>query len=50
MRRLSMLCVAAGLAVTALAAASPAEASYKVIRWDGSGICQIWDNAIPTKP
>ena len=50
MRRLSMLCVAAGLAVTAFAATSPAEASYKVIRWDGTGICQIWDNAIPTKP
>jgi len=50
MRRLSMLCAAAGLAVTALAATSPAEASYKVIRWDGTGFCQIWDNAVPTKP
>ena len=50
MRRLSMLCVASCLAVTALAATSPAEASYKVIRWDGNGFCQIWDNSAMTKP
>ena len=50
MRRLSMPCVAAGLAVTALAATSPAEASYRVIRWDGNGFCQIWDNSATIKP
>jgi hypothetical protein len=50
MRRLSVLCTAAGLAVTALAATSPAEASYHLIRWHGTGICQIWDDSIPTKP
>ncbi len=29
---------------------SPAQASFKVIRWDTTGVCQIWDNAVPTKP
>jgi hypothetical protein len=21
-----------------------------LIRWDGTGICQVWDESIPTKP
>jgi len=50
MRRLSIACAAVGLAATALVATSPAEASFKVIRWDVTGVCQIWDNAIPNKP
>ena len=50
MRRLSLLCAAASLAVTALAAASPAEAAYHLIRWQDSGFCQIWDENIPTTP
>ena len=50
MRRISMLCAAAGLAVTALAAASPAQAGFHVIRWHDTGFCQIWDNSIPTRP
>jgi hypothetical protein len=50
MRRLTIACAALGLAATALVATSPAQASYKVIRWDGTGFCQIWDNAVPTKP
>lgn len=36
-------------AVICLAASSQAQASWTVIRWK-SGFCQIWDNAIPTKP
>ena len=44
MRRLSLLCAAAGIAVTALAAASPAEAAFHLIR------CQIWDESVPTVP
>lgn len=49
MRRLSVLC-AAGLAVTVLAA-SPANASpYHLIRWLDTGVCQIWDDGIPTRP
>lgn len=50
MRKLSILAAAAGLAVTALAAASPAEANYSLIRWEGTGFCQIWDDNIPTRP
>ena len=50
MRRISLLCAAAGLAVTAFVAASPAEAGYHLVRWQDSGFCQIWDESIPTTP
>ncbi|MGX4769913.1 hypothetical protein ACWAUC_08870 [Bradyrhizobium guangdongense] len=50
MRRISMLCAAAGLAAAAFVAASPAEAGYHLIRWHDSGVCQIWDESIPTTP
>ncbi|WFU83297.1 hypothetical protein QA645_11305 [Bradyrhizobium sp. CIAT3101] len=50
MRRLSMLCAAAGVAAVAFVAASPAEAGYHLIRWQDSGVCQIWDESIPTTP
>ena len=50
MRRMSVLCAAIGLAVTAFVAASPAEAGYHLIRWQDTGFCQIWDESIPTTP
>jgi hypothetical protein len=50
MRRLSVLCAVAGLGLTALAAASPAQAAFHVIRWHDTGFCQVWDQNIPTKP
>ena len=50
MRRISMLCAAAGLAADAFVAASPAEAGYHLVRWQDSGVCQIWDESIPTTP
>jgi hypothetical protein len=50
MHRISILCAAAGLGLAALAATSPAEAAFHLIRWDGSGYCQVWDQGIPTKP
>ena len=50
MRRISVLCAAAGLAVTAFVAASPAQASYHLIRRQDTGFCQIWDESIPTAP
>jgi hypothetical protein len=50
MRRISLLCAAAGLAVTALAATSPAQAAFHVIRWHDTGFCQIWDNSLSTHP
>lgn len=50
MRRLSVLCATAFIAVTALAAASPAEAAFHVIRWQNTGFCQIWDKNLPLTP
>jgi hypothetical protein len=50
MRRFPIACAALGLAATALIATSPAQASFKVIRWDTTGVCQIWDNASTIKP
>ncbi len=50
MRRLSTLCAAAALATAAFVAASPAEAGYHLIRWQGTHVCQIWDESIPTTP
>jgi hypothetical protein len=50
MRRISILCAAAGLGLSALAATSPAQASLHLIRWNDTGFCQVWDNSIPTTP
>jgi len=50
MRQFSLLATAAAIAVTAIAATSPAKASYDLIRWEGTGFCQIWDRSIPTVP
>jgi hypothetical protein len=50
MRRISILCTTAFLGLTALAATSPAQAAFHLIRWDGNGFCQVWDESIPTTP
>ncbi len=50
MRRFSTVCAVLGLAATAFVATSPAQASYKVIRWDNTGVCEIWDNGFAVKP
>jgi hypothetical protein len=50
MRKLSVLCAAAGFIATALVAASPAQASFALIRWQDTGYCQIWDTSVPTQP
>ena len=51
MRRLFALCAASSLALSALALTSPAQAApFHLIKWSGNGICQIWDNGVPTKP
>ena len=50
MLRISMLCATAAVAVTALAATTPAKANYNLIRWNDTGFCQIWDKSIPTAP
>jgi hypothetical protein len=44
------LCAAACIAAAAFAAASPAEAAFHLIKWSGTGICQVWDESVPTKP
>jgi hypothetical protein len=49
MRRVSAICAAAGIAVSALAVA-PAQAGYYVIRWENTGICQIWNEDLKYKP
>ena len=50
MRRISVLCAAAGVAIAAFAATSQAEAAYHLIRWQDTGFCQIWDENVPTIP
>ena len=51
MRRISLLSAAAMLAVAALGASTPAKADpFHLIRWSGTGFCQIWDEGIPTQP
>ena len=50
MRRILGLCAVAAVGFTALAASSPANAAYHLIRWQDTGFCQIWDQNIPTAP
>ncbi len=50
MRRITALCAASGIALAALAVAAPARAGYYVIRWDNTGICQIWNEELQYKP
>ena len=64
MRRLTTLAVAAAIAATTIAAPAfaarrhvPTEPQvgasapgYYVIRWDNTGICQIWNEQLQAKP
>ena len=50
MRRVYALCAAASVAVSSFAVTSPANAAFHLIRWNGNGVCQIWDESVPTKP
>ena len=50
MRRATALCAAAGIAASCLAVAAPAQAGYYVIRWENTGICQIWNDDLRYKP
>ena len=50
MRRITTLTIAAGIAAAALTVAAPAKAGYYVIRWDNTGICQIWNEELQYKP
>ena len=51
MRRFTALGAAIGIATSTLAVAAPAPAAgYYVIRWDDTGICQIWNEDLKFKP
>ena len=51
MRRVTAaLCAAAGIAASALVVAAQAQAGYYVIRWDNTGICQVWNEDLKYKP
>ena len=50
MRRITTLTIAAGIAAAALTVAAPARAGYYVIRWENTGICQIWNEDLKYKP
>ena len=50
MRRVTALCAATCIAVAAVAVVSPAQAGYYVICWDNTGICQIWNESLTSKP
>jgi hypothetical protein len=50
MRRATALCAIAGIALSALAVASPARAGYYLIRWDNTGVCQVWSEDLSFKP
>jgi hypothetical protein len=50
MRRATALCAAIGIAASTLAVISPAQAGYYVIRWDNTGVCQIWNDEMTSKP
>ena len=50
MRRVTTLCATACIAVSALAVVSPAQAGYYLIRWDNTGVCQVWNESFQMKP
>jgi len=49
MRRVTALCAAAGIAVSGLASPASAQAGYYVLRWDNTGVCQIWNQDLTFK-
>jgi hypothetical protein len=52
MRRVTALCAAAAFVVSAAAIARPMpqQSGYYVIRWDNTGVCQIWNTELQEKP
>ena len=50
MRRSLILCTAVGFVVAALVATSPAHASFRVIKWNVTSICQIYDFGVGGPP
>ena len=52
MRRVTALCAAAVFTLSAAAVARPMppQSGYYVIRWDNTGVCQIWNTDLQEKP
>ena len=51
MRRVTALCAATAVALSAIATVSAAQAApYHLIKWSGVEACQIWDEGVPTMP
>ena len=50
MRRVLALCAVAGIASSVFAMPASAKVGYYVIRWDNTGICQIWNEDLKFKP
>jgi hypothetical protein len=50
MRRVLALCALAGIASSVFAVPASAKVGYYVIRWDNTGICQVWNEDLKYKP
>jgi hypothetical protein len=51
MRRITALCAIAGIIASTAAFARPMpQQGYYVIRWDNTGVCQIWNTQLQEKP
>jgi hypothetical protein len=51
MRRMTALCAASAIALSAIATVGTAQAApFHLIKWSGVEACQIWDNSVATKP
>ena len=57
MRRVTALCAATAFVVSNLVVAGvavarpmPQQSGYYVIRWDDTGVCQIWNTDLQQKP
>jgi hypothetical protein len=51
MRRVSALCAAALVVASTAAVARPMpQQGYYVIRWDNTGVCQIWNTDLQQQP
>jgi hypothetical protein len=52
MRRVTALCAALAVVASTAAVARPMpqQSGYYVIRWDDTGVCQIWNTDLTQKP
>ncbi|BAM87905.1 conserved exported hypothetical protein [Bradyrhizobium oligotrophicum S58] len=50
MPRFTTLILAAASVAAMLAAAAPAQAGYYILRWNNTGVCQVWSEAFAFKP